>query len=256
MCLLTFAWNPGSATPLKLAGNRDEFHARQTAPLHHWQDHPDILGGRDLQAGGSWLAANQRGVVAALTNVREPGAALPANAPSRGELVFRALRADDPTTWLHQLVKDEATHFGGFNLLVAHNATLWHVHRGVAGVFIERVPPGVHGLSNARLDTPWPKLTAARQALEGAGSDWQAATARALHDPNTAPDEALPHTGVEAGLERRLSAAFIVGEEYGTRATTWLSLDAQGRTRMTEQRFGPMGRREGETTLAQPRAPL
>ncbi|WP_447553357.1 NRDE family protein [Vreelandella sp. EE22] len=253
MCLLTFAWRPGSATPLRLAGNRDEFHARETAPLHYWQDDPTILGGRDLLAGGTWLAANDQGVVAALTNVREPALELPAAAPSRGELIARVLRAKDIDAWLHALVENEATRFGGFNLLVANGETLWHVHRGGAGVFINRVPPGVHGLSNASLNTPWPKLTAVRQALDEAGSDWQDATARALHNPATAPDDALPHTGVELTLERQLSAAFIVGEHYGTRASTWVSLDQHGTTHITEQRFGPLGQFEGETTLSQPR---
>ncbi|WNL40183.1 NRDE family protein [Halomonas sp. PAMB 3232] len=254
MCLLTFAWSPDSATPLKLAGNRDEFHARPTAPLHYWEDTPGLLGGRDLEAGGTWLAANDRGVVAALTNVREPGAPLPAPAPSRGELIARALREDDIEAWLERLVKKEATRFAGFNLLVAQNHSLWHLHRSASRVYLERVAPGVHGLSNASLDTPWPKLCAARKALKEANDDWQGATKRALHDPTLAPDSALPDTGIALELERRLSAAFIVGQEYGTRATSWLSLEASGRVQITEQRFGPMGRFEGETTLAQPRA--
>ncbi|MFG6668569.1 NRDE family protein [Halomonas sp. HNIBRBA4712] len=252
MCLLTFAWYPQSATPLRLAGNRDEFHARPTAPLHYWKDDPRILGGRDLQAGGTWLAANDRGVVAALTNVREPAAPVPDHAPSRGELIARVLHETDTQGWLEALVEHEAVRFAGFNLLVADNATLWHLHHSSAGTFLARVPPGVHGLSNAHLDTPWPKLVAVRNALEGAGDDWQTATARALFNTDTAADALLPDTGVTHALERRLSAAFILGEEYGTRATTWVSLDAQGRVSMTEQRFGPSGVFEGETTLTQP----
>ncbi|WP_367399099.1 NRDE family protein, partial [Halomonas sp. 707D7] len=252
MCLITFAWQPGSATPLKLAGNRDEFHARPTAPLDYWQDVPGLLGGRDLLAGGTWLAANAQGRVAALTNVREPAVALPASAPSRGELVARALQADDLEDWLRALAREEAQRFAGFNLLVAQGDTLWHLHRSASGVILDRVAPGVHGLSNATLDTPWPKLTAARRALEFSDDDWREATRRALHDARTAPDDALPDTGVSLELERRLSAAFIEGEEYGTRATTWLSLDHRGGVSITEQRFGPLGRLIGGTTMHQP----
>ncbi|WP_030071861.1 NRDE family protein [Halomonas alkaliantarctica] len=250
MCLITFSWSPGATIPLRLAGNRDEFHQRPTAPLARWEEQPSLVGGRDLEAGGTWLAANSKGVVAALTNVRDPRLATPGNAPSRGELVASVLQSDDVETWLTTLENKTALHYAGFNLLVATQDRLWHIHRGLHGVVLTRVTPGVHGLSNATLNTPWPKLNLVRNALlTSTNEQWQSATQQALHNPQTAPDDQLPDTGVGLTLERQLSSAFIVGEHYGTRATTWLTLNQQGQINITEQRFGPLGRFEGETTL-------
>ncbi|MDQ7727252.1 NRDE family protein [Halomonas sp. SpR8] len=278
MCLITFAWQPGTPVPLQLMGNRDEFHARPTAPLAHWQDSPGLVGGRDLEAGGSWLAAKRGGVVAALTNVRDPQLQVPPGAPSRGELVADALQCDDIEAWLMTLGRGEAWRYAGFNLLVATPQRLWHLHRGLDRLTLNEVAPGVHGLSNADLNSPWPKLVQVRSALEQSLLQerllkermlqerfsqertsqkspllaWPSAVQRAMQNSQEAAVEALPDTGVGLELERQLSAAFIVGERYGTRATSWLTLDAQGNIEITEQRFGPMGRFEGETTLALP----
>ncbi|UDM08461.1 NRDE family protein [Halomonas sp. NyZ770] len=252
MCLITFSWRPGSRFPLRLAGNRDEFHARPTAPLAHWDGKP-LLGGRDLEAGGTWLAANRQGVVAALTNVRDTRLSPPAHPPSRGELVANVLASENPAKWLRQMAEHGAARYAGFNLLVATPTHCWHLHRGRHDVTLTDVAEGVHGLSNASLNTAWPKLQAVRHALSQHETTlWRRATRQALHDASLAEDAALPDTGVGLTLERQLSAAFILGEAYGTRATTWLSLSAQGDVTLTEQRFGPLGRFLGETTLATP----
>lgn len=262
MCLISFAWQPGTPTPLRLMGNRDEFYARPTAPLGEWQDSPDIIGGRDLEAGGSWLAAKRGGVVAALTNVRDLQLSVPTGAPSRGELVANALQSDDIEGWLTALNEGEALRYAGFNLLVATPQRLWHLHRGRDRLALSEVSPGVHGLSNADLNSPWPKLLQVRDALEqsllpvGTLQTWPSAVQRAMQNPQQAADEALPDTGVGLELERQLSAAFIVGEHYGTRATSWLTMDSHGHIEITEQCFGPLGRFEGETTLALPSASL
>ncbi|OWV29242.1 NRDE family protein [Halomonas campaniensis] len=258
MCLISFAWQPGTPTPLRLMGNRDEFYARPTAPLGAWQDSPDVIGGRDLEAGGSWLGAKRGGVVAALTNVRDLQLSVPIGAPSRGELVANALQSDDIEGWLTALNEGEALRYAGFNLLVATPQRLWHLHRGRDRLALSEVSPGVHGLSNADLNSPWPKLLQVRDALEqsllpvGTLKTWPSAVQRAMQNPQQAADEALPDTGVGLELERQLSAAFIVGEHYGTRATSWLTMDSHGQIEITEQRFGPLGRFEGETTLALP----
>ena len=258
MCLISFAWQPGTPTPLRLIGNRDEFHARPTAPLAEWKDHPAIVGGRDLEAGGSWLAAKHGGVIAALTNVRDLQLTTPPGAPSRGELVANALQCDDIDAWLTALSEGGALRYAGFNLLVATPRRLWHLHRGRDRLALSDVPPGVHGLSNADLNSPWPKLLHVRSALEqqllttGLLPAWPTVVQRAMLNPQEAAVEELPDTGVGLALERQLSAAFIVGERYGTRATSWLTLDAQGNIDITEQRFGPLGRFEGETSLALP----
>ncbi|HBS19090.1 MAG: NRDE family protein [Pseudomonadota bacterium] len=249
MCLITFRWSPDSHTPLRLAGNRDEFHARPTAPLSAWSDKA-LLGGRDLEAGGTWLAANRYGIVAALTNVRDTTLPTPPNAPSRGELVAGVLTSDNPAAWLDTMASHQAERYAGFNLLVATTHQCWHLHRGSDGISLVNVSPGVHGLSNASLNTPWPKLQAVRCAMQGSNNHlWRPATRQALQNPGQAADHLLPDTGVGVTLERQLSAAFIVGEQYGTRATTWLTLSHRGDVAITEQRFGPLGRFTGETTL-------
>ncbi|MGO2880647.1 MAG: NRDE family protein [Halomonas sp.] len=251
MCLMAFAWQPGTALPLRLAGNRDELHVRPTAPLGYWDDAPALLGGRDLEAGGSWLAATRGGRVAALTNVRDLAMVTPLDAPSRGELVANALQCSNIEQWLTDLAHHKAHRYAGFNLLVATTDRLWYLHHGQHGITLSDVPPGVHGLSNAELNTPWPKVQSVREALAQSSPDnWRSPLGQALHNTQQAPDAQLPKTGVELALERRLSAAFILGETYGTRATSWLTLDHQGHIDITEQRFGPMGRFKGETTLA------
>ena len=256
MCLISFAWQPGTPTPFRLMGNRDEFYARPAAPLGEWQDSPAIIGGRDLEAGGSWMAARRGGIVAALTNVRDLQLSVPTGAPSRGELVANALQSEDLEGWLSALSAGEALRYAGFNLLVATPQQLWHLHRGRNRLVLSKVPPGVHGLSNDDLNSPWPKLVQVRDALKqslltaGALNSWPNAVQRAMQNPQQAADEELPDTGVGLELERQLSAAFIVGERYGTRTTSWLTMDSHGQIEMTEQRFGPLGRFEGETTLA------
>lgn len=257
MCLITFAWQPGSPVPLRLMGNRDEFHARPTASLDYWQDDSDIAGGRDLEAGGSWLAVKRGGIVAALTNVRDPQLTLPPGTPSRGHLVADALQCGDIEAWLTALSQGEALRYAGFNLLVATPNRLWHLHRGRDHLVLKEVAPGVHGLSNADLNSPWPKLIQVRNALEQSFLlEWPNSVKEAMQNPQEAANEELPDTGVGFELERQLSAAFIVGEHYGTRATSWLTLDHAGNIEITEQSFGPLGRFESETTLAIPQYPL
>ncbi|MGS2744227.1 NRDE family protein [Halomonas sp. LS-001] len=255
MCLLAFDWQPQTPTPLRLIGNRDEFHERPTRPLHHW-NHAPITGGKDLEAGGSWLAVNHMGRVAALTNVRDPRLVTPPNAPSRGELVRQALTCPNIESWLETL-RHEANGYAGFNLLVATPQTLWHMYRGREHISLTRVSAGVHVLSNANLDTPWPKAIKLKDALlketrysaNGAISRWPEASLEAIQQSDEAAWESLPDTGIDQTLEKKLSAAFIVGENYGTRATTWLTLQRDGRIRITEQSFGPMAAPAGEVTL-------
>lgn len=245
MCLIAFDYRPGSACPLRLVANRDEFHARPAAPLAAWDDAPDIIGGRDLVAGGTWLAVHRRGRFAAVTNVRDPRLVVPEDAPSRGALVREALECDTLNRWLSHLAEGEARRYGGFNLLAGNGEHLWHLHRGIDAIQLHRVPPGRHGLSNASLDTPWPKLVAACHALRP-DARWPDDALATLADPRQAEDAHLPDTGVGLDLERRLSAAFILGQEYGTRATTWLTWHAEGRVEIGERRFGPEGVELGE----------
>ncbi|MDW5377408.1 NRDE family protein [Halomonas sp. HP20-15] len=250
MCLIAFDWRPGSATPLRLAANRDERHDRPAAPLARWRDCAEILGGRDLEAGGSWLAAHAAGRVAAITNVRAPGFKANASGPSRGHLVHQALICADLGAWLKWLANQAAQAYAGFNLLACDGETLWHLHHGPYGTRLSQVAPGLHGLSNASLDSPWPKLVQARQRLAGLlddpGRPFLSDAWELLGDTRQADDENLPDTGVGLALERQLSAAFILGQNYGTRASTLLEWRAHGEIVIVERRFEPGGVTAGQ----------
>ncbi|PMR73002.1 NRDE family protein [Billgrantia endophytica] len=249
MCLIAFEYRPDTRVPLRLVANRDEFHHRPSAPLGTWGDAPGIVGGRDLEAGGSWLAVHRSGRFAAVTNVRDPALKVGAAAPSRGQLVRDALECSDLAGWLKALAGGDGWRYAGFNLLAGDRGRLWHLHRGRERLSLSTVSPGVHGLSNASLDTPWPKLITARQGVMTAlrRGRWPQDALAAMADHHPADDAHLPETGVGLELERWLSAPFIQGERYGTRAMTWLEWNAgDGTIRLGERRFGPGGQALGE----------
>ncbi|MFL9813564.1 NRDE family protein [Stutzerimonas sp. VN223-3] len=238
MCLIVFAWRPTHALPLIVAANRDEFHARPSLPLGPWEDAPQIIAGRDLQAGGTWLGVGPEGRFAALTNIRDPGA--PTGSLSRGELPERFLRGQlTPEAYLTVLT-GHLEHYSGFNLLVGDAHELWYLnsHTGVP----EQLPPGVYGLSNAALNTPWPKLLRTRAALHECLDAPEAENLlQLLSDPQPAADAELPSTGVSHEVEKLLSSVFIASPDYGTRASTVLLRRADGSTSITERCFGPDG---------------
>lgn len=223
MCLVTFAWQAHSRYPLVVAANRDEWRQRPTEPAHEWDG---ILGGRDRQAGGTWLGITRTGRFAALTNVREPSVAR-AGAPSRGALVTDYLQsANEPRAHLEELVPAA---YAGFNLLVGTNAALAYFgsQRGEA----QTVVPGVHGLSNHRLDEPWPKVERSKAALAAAlAADEPSVEVLfdMLSDVTPVADAALPDTGVGLALERRLAPILLVGSDYGTRCSTVLRVRGDG----------------------------
>ena len=260
MCLIAVAWDAHPRYRLALVANRDEFHARPTAPAGPDPDHPDVHGGRDLQAGGGWLMVSRRRRLAAVTNVRagrDPGTA----ARSRGALVRGFAAGDAAAGDYAQGLRPDARAFGRFNLL------LWD---GGAPVFAGNHPrfathpvaPGLHAMSNGAFDAAWPKAEAATRAL-AAWLDAQPATpagdARprapdlaplfaALADETPAPDALLPDTGVGLALERRLSPAFIRDPVYGTRCSSVVLADAHG-VLFAERRFGPRAEVEGESVV-------
>lgn len=238
MCLIVFAWRPTHALPLIIAANRDEFHARPSLSLSFWKDAPQIIAGRDLQAGGTWMGVGPDGRVAALTNIREPGA--PVGSRSRGELPERFLRSQlSPEAYLTELM-DQLEHYSGFNLLVGDARELWHLNSRTGTP--EQLPVGIYGLSNAALDTPWPKLVRARSALHECLSAPEAENLlRLLSDSQLAADAELPSTGVPYEWEKRLSSVFIASDDYGTRASTVLIRRADGSTDIIERCFGPDG---------------
>lgn len=246
MCLIAFAWQL-SGRPLLLLGNRDEFHARPTRPATFWNEegHPELLAGKDLEAGGTWLGVTRSGRFAALTNIRSPGARR--GPRSRGSLVLDYLTGRSaPEDYLNALVDDLAG-YAGFNLLVGNMQQLWYLNSDEARP--RALTPGLYGLSNAALNSPWPKLQALRQGLDqhlDSESDSDALLGL-LRDSREYPDEQLPDSGVGLEWERRLSATFIRGEDYGTRASSLLAIDADGSITFVERNFGPNGQELGES---------
>ncbi|MDR9750856.1 NRDE family protein [Pseudomonas sp. SZMC_28357] len=246
MCLIVFAWRPGHTQPLIVAANRDEFYARPSLPLGQWPEAPQVHAGRDLEAGGTWLGVGDHGRFAALTNIRDPQQA-PAR-KSRGELVARFLSGEMPIDDYLTDVVGRSTEYAGFNLLVGNSHELWHYNAREREAVL--LAPGVYGLSNAGLDTPWPKLLKARAGLEALLDDPRPETLLALlNDPQPAPVNELPDTGVGLATETLLSSVFIASPTYGTRASTVLIVQADGSRWMVERSFGPYGGHLGEVEL-------
>jgi uncharacterized protein with NRDE domain len=244
MCLIAFATGTREHR-LVLAANRDELHARPTLPAAWWIDTPTIFGGRDVEKGGSWLAARRGARLAAVTNVRVGlGGAARAGARSRGELCSAFVRDDADAAAYAARVMSEAHLYGPFNLLVWSGAALAYASsHDLAAARV--VDPGVHAVSNASLDTPWPKVVRATAAMREALT-LPAPRAREhlfamLAERGEAPDEALPSTGVPHVVEKALSAIFIAGPVYGTRASTVVTWTHDDEVVFEERSFGPGG---------------
>ncbi|MEW6164385.1 MAG: NRDE family protein [Pseudomonadota bacterium] len=236
--MILVAWQTHPDYPLVVAANRDEFFVRRTAGADFWPDRPQVLAGRDLEAGGTWLGMTRSGRFAALTNFRDPARQLDKR-PSRGRLVADFLTGGAGIdAYLDAL--DPAA-FNGFNLLLGDGGQLV----AFSNISMERhvLAPGVYGLSNALLDTPWPKVSAGRAALESALAALPDETAlwRLLADDTRHPDAALPATGVSLEWERLLSAAFIKSPDYGTRCSTLVKVSAGGTATLDEQIWLPGG---------------
>jgi uncharacterized protein with NRDE domain len=226
MCLIVLGWKVLAATPLLLAANRDEFHHRPTAAAEFWSDHPTLLAGRDLEAGGTWMGVTETGRFAAVTNFRDPAQTAPA-ARSRGELAVNFLAADLSAEGYLRQVALAAEDYAGFNLLVGDSEELWYYSNRLAGESAKPLSPGIYGLSNERLDTPWPKLLRARSRLAAvvdSGTVDHDTLQATVSDRELAPEHALHPSEQAARMDRRLSAQFIVTPDYGTRACTTLWL--------------------------------
>ena len=248
MCVVALAWNAHPRWRLLLAGNRDEFHARPTTPLARWPD-AGLLAGRDHQSGGTWVGLDRRGRVAVVTNVRD-GSAQPHDGPSRGALPVAFLAGVPSADATTAELLATADRYALFNLVLADGEGCWHL--GNHPLQREALATGVHGISNGRLDAPWPKTRHLHDALRtwiDAGDDDPQSLWDAMADERIAPDAELPDTGVGIELERRLSPAFVRGETYGTRASTIIMVDREGRGFIHERRFGPNGVFAGETAL-------
>jgi uncharacterized protein with NRDE domain len=235
MCLILVAWRTHPDYPLVVAANRDEFFARPAARAGFWPEAPNVIAGRDLQAGGTWMGATRDGRFAALTNFRDPAAQRP-DATSRGNLVAGFLQSRQGAAEYLAQVATRGPDFNGFNLIVGDGQSLaWYSN--VAGGEPLLLEPGIYGICNHLLDTPWPKVQAAKSALGAAleALPDDAALFELLRDDSVHPDEALPRTGVSLEWERLLSAAFVKARGYGTRNSTLLLQGKDGWTVFDEQ---------------------
>lgn len=241
MCLILFAWDAHPEYELIVAANRDEFFDRASVPMHWWDDAP-ILAGRDLSAGGTWLALSAAGRFAAVTNVRDftRSEAAPR---SRGEIpVSFSAGESSPEDFLASL---PAADYNGYNAVVSDRDSLWWGNNppqaggtSRAGT-VAPVEPGIHGLSNAALNTPWPKVVDGKRRFADAiasGAE-PAALFAVLADRAIAPDELLPDTGAGLEIERLASPAFITSDEYGTHASTVVRVRRDGSFDAEERRF-------------------
>jgi uncharacterized protein with NRDE domain len=240
MCLLFLSIDNHPNYKLILAGNRDEFYNRKTAAAQFWDDNENILGGRDLVAGGTWLAMTKQGRLGMVTNYRDPANINP-KAPSRGPLVSDFLTSSDlPEKYLRRVSKDGKM-YNGFNLIVGDKNDLWYYSNYGEGV--EKLAPGFYGLSNHLLETAWPKVVRGKErikpVIESAVINPEAVL-DALYDDQIAEDRSLPATGLPLEQERALSSMFIKMGGYGSRCSTVILIDKADQVLFTERVYDPI----------------
>lgn len=249
MCLILFAHRVNHDYPLVVAANRDEFHNRPTQACHYWPEYPDILAGRDSQAGGSWMGVSRSGRFAAVTNFRDPKRTEPAPR-SRGELIINYLRGNLPAEQYLNAIASGPAIYAGFNLLLGDGEDLWYFsNSGHPDTHeVRRLAPGIYGLSNASLNTPWPKVQQGKQVLAEVlkGPISHSALAAATANRQLATADQLNLQGLNGEMDQLLSAQFIVNNSYGTRATTTCWQSADGCYHYAERSFDLNGELTGE----------
>jgi uncharacterized protein with NRDE domain len=238
MCLILLAYDVHPEYRLILAANRDEFYDRPTLPIAFWEDHPDILAGRDLKGGGTWLGLSRSGRFSAITNYREPAGPKP-DAPSRGHLVSDFLSGSDSSQAYLEAVSAVGQTYSGFNLIVGDVSGLFYYSNREPG--IQRLQPGWYGLSNHLLNTPWPKVEKGIALLKSVVLDADSVNTEPifhlLKNREVPPDDRLPDTGVGMAWERILSAMFIQSSGYGTRSSSVMLINRNGKALVAEQTF-------------------
>lgn len=223
MCLVLFAYNMHPEYNLIVAANRDEFYKRPTEPAHFWPDFPEILAGRDLEKNGTWMGVTRKGRFAALTNYRDPNE-VTAGKRSRGELVADALTYKESLEEYMRTLTEKNESYPGYNLIAGNKEELFYYSN--IGQVLQKLEPGIYGVSNHLLNTEWPKVKIGRRGLETIinenNSDLTEKLFELLKLADPAPDEELPSTGVGLEWERLLSPLFINSDHYGTRSSTVL----------------------------------
>ncbi len=238
MCLLFFAYDCHPRYRLILAANRDEFYHRPTETAHFWDSHPSVLAGRDSEMLGTWMGITRSGRFAALTNFRDPSAQI-MGAKSRGRLVSDFLCLNDSPEKYMLEVANKRTHYNPFNLLVGDSSKLLYFNKQSSKALT--LKPGIYGLCNHFLDTPWPKVQKSKQALANyienktlIEPQWLFGI---LANTELAQDHELPKTGINPELEKFLSSIFIQGVDYGTRSSTVLLIDRNNHVVFQEKSY-------------------
>ncbi len=237
MCLIFFSIRNHPTYKLIIAGNRDEFYNRQTAPAEFWKDNPQILGGRDMEAMGTWMAMTKTGKISFITNYRDPKN-INTHAPSRGKLVSDYLENNiSPEDYLKQIEK-HAADYNGFNLVVGDADTLWYLSNYGNG--IQKITKGLYGLSNHLLETPWRKIVYGKERLEPILKQREIKPDQLLdllYDTTQATEDQLPDTGIGLERERALSSMFIKTSGYGSRCSTILLIDKHNDVQFSERTY-------------------
>lgn len=240
MCVIFLAYQQHSEFPLILLANRDEFYERPTARAHFWEDVPEIFAGRDLVFGGTWLGITKSGRFAAVTNYRDPFA--PKGEVSRGDLVGNFLKTDDSVKKYLTKIKNKATDYSGFNLIVGemngqNNEIGYYSNREDRIRILEK---GIYGLSNQLLDTPWPKVKKGKDELAKLIETDEIKKDKLieiLSDKTLADDQDLPFTGIGYEREKLISAIFIETPMYGTRSSSFVLSDKNFNITLDERSY-------------------
>jgi uncharacterized protein with NRDE domain len=239
MCLLYIANNVHKEYKFILAANRDEFYDRPSLSAHFWENHPDLLAGKDLKAGGTWLGITKSGRLAAITNYRDMKNIKP-NAPSRGSLTTDFLVGSSSPEEYYSSVEKEAQLYNGFNLIFGNAADNDLYYFSNQSNEFKKLDAGTYGLSNCLLDTPWPKVEKVKARFSDLINEEAFNEEKAfdiLYDMETAEDSLLPDTGVGPELEKLLSSVFIKFQGYGTRCSTLILIDRQNKATFTEKTY-------------------
>jgi uncharacterized protein with NRDE domain len=237
MCLIVFANNIHPNYKLIFAANRDEFYNRPSEQAEFWNEYPDLLAGKDLQAGGTWMGITRQGRFAAITNFRDLKNHRN-DAPSRGKLTLDFLTSDVSVQEYYNKLKPTLNEYNGFNLLLGDVDQLYYFSNKTNS--LKKLDHGIHGISNAILDTPWPKVEKSKRHLQSLIQQeninpWEVIAI--LKDSSIAKDEELPDTGVGLDLERMLSPVFIKSEKYGTRCSSVVMVDKENNVKFVEKFF-------------------
>lgn len=244
MCLIALAYKQHPNYPFLLSANRDEFYRRPTSAANYWQEYPQLIAGRDLEAGGTWLGITRQGRFAAITNYREEGASEKTYPLSRGELTRDFLTGSEHASEFLQAIRPQDKSYAGFNLLLMDDTGLYCYSNRDSE--IQTLGPGVYGLSNLQIDTPWPKVKRAKTCFETILKQPVISHQElfsVISDSGPVAERELPEINFDIDIEwaKQVSAQFIKSEDYGTRASTTISIDRDGRTEFREQNFQPHG---------------